>query len=175
LIKIIEDKNSIFDILINENIKIDNNISNLSLMNILEENDNLPSINDNINIEKIIEFDFKKLLNFELNTNHELIYKSFYNHNHDFLNYSNKDFILGKKRNRTENSNINDKKYEDLKIDEKENEELNNFKLEIIEKYKYFYIILRAPEKMKHLFEKYQLLKINRDSVEKYYKYKNFI
>lgn len=43
----------------------------MRLINILEENEDLPFIEDNINLENILNFDFRKLLSFDLNRDYK--------------------------------------------------------------------------------------------------------
>jgi hypothetical protein len=110
--KIMENKTN--NILINQNITLDENSSIFNIVNILEENENLPLIDDNINLENILNFDFRKLLKFyfldsskELNLNHDLI-------NED-INKENNPTFLGRKRMFKEEEKIVEEKKEILR------------------------------------------------------------
>jgi len=107
-------ENNANNILINQNITLDENSSILNLVNIMEENENLPLIEDNINLENILNFDFRKLLKFdfldsskELNINHDLI-------NED-INKENIPTFLGRKRMLKEGEKIVEEKKDILR------------------------------------------------------------
>ena len=130
--KILE--NNIDNILINENIVLDEKSPSLNLLNILEENENLPEITDNINLENILKFDFKKFLNFDLKLNQAG------NHNDDNeINNNNEindlDFNNFEQEKKEENNILGKKRYKEINTEEdcynsdfEENEKLKNFK-----------------------------------------------
>jgi len=116
------------NILINENISIENNLIDSLIVNILEENDELPIITDNINFDNIIKFDFKNLLKFEKDSTYES-----FNKNLSDLNNGKNDF-LGKKRNRIKEKLNIDENNENININEDELEKCLILKKDIFEK-----------------------------------------
>jgi len=97
--------NNINNVLINENIILEPSLVNL--VNILEENENLPIIEDNINFENIMNFDFKNILSFEFNPNYKEAHLNVNENGFELtssLNQNENPTLLGRKRYLIEDS-----------------------------------------------------------------------
>lgn len=105
------------NVLINENIILEHAL--LNLVNLLEdENESLPLVEDNINLDNLMKFDFKKILSFDFNKSYkeEPLIKI----NENDLDYTSLDknhtpMLLARKRNLTEDSKISEDKKEILR------------------------------------------------------------
>jgi len=98
--------------LINENISIEENSISENLIVISEENENLPSISDNINLENILKFDFKDFVKIESNFISQDKFTNFCYNEKICENKDQDNFLLGKKRNREEDFKENEENKE---------------------------------------------------------------
>jgi hypothetical protein len=107
--------NNVNNVLINENITLEPAL--LNLVNILDENESLPLIEDNINLDNLMKFDFKKVLSFNLNPNYK---EALIKINKNEVNCTSPEknenpTLLGKKRNLIKDTKITEDKKEMLK------------------------------------------------------------